>query len=267
MALFFSVPISFGSILGYMTRPSLKIWWTIGLSITAVFCVAFIITFSKITGIFCGLTLGVVFLGPTLVGLTLGTLLREIMLRNFSQKFSFIPIFLISLLPIGNGYIENKTFTLSAPNSVQTVFVIDQPRQKVWHNIRFYEDIKGNPPLLLKLGLPRPLGTEGNHWAVGNLTKCFYNKGHYIVKRINRLEEGELLSFDVVEQHIHFEHDVTLLDGSFQLEPIDAQTTKVILTTRYQSRLRPTWLWKPIEEKSIKTLHEYVLENIRKDIK
>ena len=213
-ALFFAVPTCFGAILGYMTR-SIKIWWVIALSIVAVTCLAFAITSSGITGIFCGLTLGAIFLGPALIGVTLGGLLRKLMLRHFSQKFSFLPIILLTIFPVGNGYIENKMFTLSPPNSVQTSFVINQPQIKVWQKIRFYEAIKGNPPLLLKLGLPKPIGTVGTIEAVGSLTKCLYNKGHYIVKRINRYEEGKLLSFDVVEQHIHFEHDVTLLDGIF----------------------------------------------------
>ncbi len=264
-ALFFAVPTSFGAILGYKTG-AIKLWWSLGLGFLAIICIVSAIMVSKISGMFCGLTLGLIFLLPVLLGITLGGILRTIMLDRIAQKFSFIPILVFIIFPIGNGYVENKIFTLSPPNTVQTSFVIDQPPLKVWKKIRFYEAIKGQPPLLLKLGLPQPQGTEGSADAVGSLTKCLYNKGHYIVKRINHLEEGRLLSFDVIEQHIHFEHDVTLLDGSFFLQPTAAGTTRIILTTRYQSRLRPTWLWKPMEEASITTLHRYVLENMKKDM-
>ena len=264
-ALFFVVPISFGSILGYTTK-SIRLWWVVCLSMTAIASISFAITYTDMTGIFCGLTLGAVFLGPVLLGVTLGWILRQFVLRYLSKKYNFVPVLILFVAPLLCGYAENKHYINLPPVTVQTSYVFEASKSDTWNQIRFYEEIEGEAPLLLKLGLPNPIGIEGNHRAVGELTKCEYHNG-YIIKEITDIEDGKLLSFDVVEQNIHFERDVTLIDGSFELESIDDNNTKVTLTTRYQSHIRPLWLWQPMEREVIKTLHSYVMEDMRRDLK
>ncbi len=57
---------------------------------------------------------------------------------------------------------------------------------------------------------------------------------------------------------------MTLLDGSFRLQPLDPVKTRMTLTTRYIRHLRPAWLWKPIESKVVHMLHLHVLEGVRR---
>jgi len=227
IALFFAVPISFGAILGYTTK-SIKLWWIACLSLTAITAISFAITSAGMTGIFCGLTLGAVFLGPVLLGVTLGWILRQFVLRYLTRKYNFVPVLILFIVPLLCGYAENKNYLSLPPVTVQTSYVFDVSQDETWSQIRFYEEIEGEAPLLLKLGLPNPVGTEGNHRAVGELTKCDYHNG-YIVKKITDIKEGKLLSFDVVEQNIHFERDVTLIDGSFELQPITEKKKRKLL--------------------------------------
>jgi len=259
-SLFFAVPLSIGAIIGY-SQKSIRIWWTVGLCLFAIVAVIFVLNGMGVTGIFCGLTLGAIFLLPVLMGVTLGYVLQQSISKRISKKYNSAPFLMFFILPLLCGFVENKTFVPLPINIVQTSVVLDVPAQEIWKKFRFYEEIKGKPPLLLRLGLPIPVSTEGNHKAIGELTKCFYDRG-YIIKEITDSKDNELLAFKVVEQSIHFEKDVRLLQGSLQLEPLDEKTTAVTLTTQYQSLIRPQWLWKPMEEKVIGTLHKYVLQNI-----
>ena len=76
---------------------------------------------------------------------------------------------------------------------------------------------------------------------------------------------GRRLAFSVVEQRLHFERDVTLLDGSFSLSAVTAGSSRMILQTRYRRHLRPAWLWGPIERFVCRTVHAHILEGIRRE--
>ncbi len=94
--------------------------------------------------------------------------------------------------------------------------------------------------------------------------RCVYERGH-IVKQITEVRQERLLAFRVVEQKLHFERDVTLLDGSFELVPAEGMATQVVLTTRYVRHLYPEWLWGPIERKVVRALHGHVIDGMGLD--
>ena len=102
---------------------------------------------------------------------------------------------------------------------VSTSATFDAPAAAAWDAIVFYEQVEHEPPLLLRLALPRPVRAEGSKAAVGDVERCIYARGS-MVKTITRRDEPRLLAFDVSEQHLHFEHDVELVDGSFILQPL-----------------------------------------------
>ena len=87
--------------------------------------------------------------------------------------------------------------------------------------------------------------------------------------------EDRLLAFEVTEQQLHFERDIALLDGSFEvvpvaeIDPVDTQAApgcEIVLTTRYRRKLYPEAVWSPIERTVVHALHEHVLEGMRRSI-
>jgi hypothetical protein len=258
--LFLGVPLAAGAVLGYSTRAS--IWLAMMLGLTAIACIVFTLLMMDLTGIFCGLTLGAIFLGPTFLGVLVGWLVRVLTreaawgpppLRRPDDLRRPAPGGRAGRGPLADGARRGR-----GPHRD----VFPGPPHEAWGSILFYEQVEHEPPLLLKLALPRPVRAEGRNAAVGDVQTCLYQKG-YLRKTITRREEGRLLAFDVTEQHLHFEHDVELLDGAFALEPIDGRRTRVVLSTRYRRLLRPAWLWQPMERKIIRTLHEHVLTGMR----
>jgi hypothetical protein len=259
-SLFLVVPVSVGAILGYTTRP--RFWSLLLLSILAIACIVCIIVTMNLAGIFCGVTLGLVFLLPTLAGCGLGWMLRVMLKGGFDDQRRYYCLALLSVLPLLSEAIEYRFPPEATVAEVSTSSTLTSSPEQAWKAMVFYEQVRHAPPWLLTLALPRPVRSEGSKAKVGNLVRCLYQKG-YLVKRISRVVEERMLVFQVIEQHLHFEHDVTLMDGSFLLEPVDSQHVRVVLTTRYRRHLRPAFIWQPIEQEVIHAMHTHVLTGMR----
>jgi hypothetical protein len=262
-ALFVAVPFSVGALLGYVTR--VAVWLTLLLTLALIGGVVFGLVSLNLSGFFCGAVLAGIFLVPALGGAVLGFSLRAVFYRASWDHRRYYFAALLAGLPLGVEGVENLLPHERVIAEVRTGLTFQASPREAWNSILFYEQVEHEPPWLLTLALPRPVQAEGSKAAVGDMQRCIYQKGH-LVKQITQREDQQLLAFRVTEQHLHFERDVTLVDGSFTLEPSSGEQTRVVLTTRYLRHLRPAWLWEPIERKVIHTLHGHVLEGMRRKL-
>jgi hypothetical protein len=262
-ALFFAVPVSFGAILGYACR--VQTWAFVFLGILAVASVVFALVAMNLAGIFCGFTLGVIFLIPVFGGLLFGVLLRSILIASGWDHAWYFRwyVWLIAAMPLAAQQVESLIPWRQDIAIVQTSLTVDATPEEAWNAIMFYEDVEHPPPWLLHLALPQPIKSEGNKDKEGEIVRCFYNCGT-ISKRISRVEPGRRLSFEVVEAVMRSENYAQLRDGHFEIEPHGEGQSRITLTTRYERKLRPAWIWEPIERKVIHTLHDHVLEGMRR---
>jgi hypothetical protein len=260
-ALFIAVPLSMGMMLGIMVRA--RIWLTLFLSIFAVTTVSCGVTVMGLHGLFCGATLAVISLPPALLGALLGLGLQAALRKSTGKPHNKRFTLIIAALPYVVWAAEELHSAEQQIAEVRTEMVFPAGPGPTWHSIVFYEQVEHEPPWLLRLALPRPVGTEGSKVAAGDVQRCIYQKGH-LIKQITDLVEPERLAFRVIEQHLHFERDVTLLDGCFTLGPLADGQTRVVLTTRYLRHLRPAWMWEWMERKIVHALHGHVLEGMRR---
>lgn len=258
---FLGVPFAVGVILGFTTRA--RIWLTLALSLFAISCIVFLLVSMSVSGLFCGAALGAIFLGPVTLGAGLGWIVQRLAREAAWDRRRYVFLTLFVGFPFGAGEVEGRLPFARPIAEVSTSATFDVPAPAAWDGIVFYEQVEHEPPLLLKLALPRPVRAEGSKAAVGDVERCLYVRGS-MLKTITRREEHRLLAFDVSEQHLHFEHDVELIDGSFILQPLGERQTRVVLTTRYRRLLRPAWLWQSLEREIIHTLHEHVMEGMRR---
>lgn len=258
---FFGVPFAVGALLGYLTRPS--VWLALLLSLFAILCITSMLCSMSLSGLFCGAMLGVVFLGPALVGVLVGAGLRVMFPKSAWDRRRWYVSILLAASPLVAAAVEGWMPRKTELGEVSTALTFHATPQQAWDSILFYEQVEHAPPWLLTLALPRPVRAEGSKAAVGDVQRCVYENGH-LVKRVTRCEDRRELAFEVLDQHLHFERDVTLRDGAFRLEPLDAGGTRVVLTTRYVRHLSPAWLWEPMERKIFHTLHGHVLEGMRR---
>jgi hypothetical protein len=213
-------------------------------------------------GAFCGLVLMGVIAGPVVVGAVLGVALRaSLKSSNFSHR-SYLPVLLAALMPIVWAAIEGPPRPIGAIESVSTSERIDATARDVFDALVFHEQVSTPPPLLVEWLLPEPVRTEGVIIAPGDTTVCVYTSGT-LTKRATHVEGGRLLAFDVVEQSIGLEREVTLTGGRFVLEPLADGATRLTLMTEFRPRLTPRLAWRWGEAMAVHALHAHVIDAIR----
>lgn len=136
------------------------------------------------------------------------------------------------------------------------------PRQ-MWDRLTFYEQIPLPPPIHLRLLLPAPLRAEGRWSAVGDETKCVYDKGH-LLKRVSRIDPWRYYGFDVVEQKLAI-RGIRLTGGSYTLLELPDGSTRIELETRYVSSVRPRML-RRVEAAVCHAFHRYILGAMRREL-
>jgi hypothetical protein len=159
----------------------------------------------------------------------------------------------------------NDTLLRSEPTKqsdrVSTRFELSAPPEAVWQCLMFYEDVPRRPWPLLRLLLPQPLKSEKDKLSAGSAVRCHYDHG-FLLKRINEVEPGRLLSFEVVEQRLGIERFARACRGSYELERARSGTS-LLLTTVYQAWLWPRFLWRPLERYLCHRVHLHILLGMR----
>jgi hypothetical protein len=128
----------------------------------------------------------------------------------------------------------------------------------------FYEQIPLPPPLHLRLLLPAPMRAEGRRSAVGDETKCVYDKGH-LLKRVTRIDPWRHYGFDVVEQELVIGRGIRLTGGSYTLLELPDGSTRIGLETRYVSSVRLRML-RRVEAAVCHAFHRHILGAMRREL-
>ncbi len=258
-SLFLSLPAAVGALTGYRFRISSVAFPMVGILLTLTFIGG--LAAAGLSGIFCSFILLGFLLVPIFTGLGLGAVLRLQLKHHGYDQSGYLPLLLIAAIPYLCIPLEKWTTPKPAPETVSTSTIINASADECWDGLVFYEEVSHPPPWILRIGLARPLATRGPSHSPGDRRVCVYNRGT-ISKQIRRAQPGRLLSFDVTEQDIGYERDLRLISGSFTFEPIDANHTRITLTSTYEPRLTPRFCWRWGEMIAFRTLHGYVLEGI-----
>jgi hypothetical protein len=257
-------PFCLGAVLGYGCRVRAFTYVVLFGLLAPLLVIGIVVSLYTVSlvGVFCGSALAAVALGPILLGTGCGVLLRmKLKDSGFEQRW-YLPALSLLLVPLLWGVAEHFTATPHAVESVLTSIEIPAPVGRAWNAMMFYEEVRRRPPWVLRYGLPRPLYTKGDIARVGDARTCVYSKGH-LTKRVTQRVPEALLAFDVVEQDRIENHSVRLTGGSFVFAAEGTDRTSVILTTSYQPKLGPRWVWRPFERLAVHTLHGYVLDGMK----
>jgi hypothetical protein len=263
------VPLAIGGVVGY--GAGYKSWRAIVRYIIPA-CLALALAMTiifkwNLVGILCSCVLVGIALIPVAIGVLMGIILRSLLLNSsFSHRDylrSFLIKFLILLLPVIAAILEGRHDNMP-PVAITTTGIVDAPPEAAWRGIQFYEEVHRPTPWLLWLsGSLRPKYTIGKSAAPGDRKTCVYEKGE-LIKVITEVIPNRRLAFRVVKQEQIENHSIILLDGSFDLEPVDGgRRTLVHLTTRYIPLLEPRFAYLPAETLTVHTLHEHVLAGMR----
>jgi hypothetical protein len=170
-----------------------------------------------------------------------------------------------SALAADNAVPPGTAAMAQQPTSIVTRMNFAAAPEQVWDGLMFYEQIEEPPPLPLRLLLPLPIRTYGSKSAVGEEAMCLYEGGH-LLKRVTQIDRCRHYGFEVVEQNLAVGGGLTLAGGCYTLRELPGRCTEVAVTTRYVSRKRPGWLWRPIEAAVCHMFHRHLLSAMRRRI-
>ena len=146
---------------------------------------------------------------------------------------------------------------------VRTTARLTCEAQRAWNKVCFYEHIAIRPSWLLRTVLPVPVRTTGAYSAVGNVSRCLYSDGGYLTKQIRRIEAGQRIDFDIIEQTIRYAGRIALKGGTIRIEPGNDGTCSVEMTTHYELRSPLLSAVRFFIDRVVGAMHRIVIRDMR----
>ncbi|MEO0475451.1 MAG: hypothetical protein AAF085_05670 [Planctomycetota bacterium] len=271
--LFIGVPAMLGALMGYFPvkdkRPRAPRIATQGAVGLAAVVLIVMMMLGGLVGLFCAILLLGAFLPFAFMGYFSGFMLAKVLTAilvnsNFEQRdyLPMLQLLLLIALP-GAFHLAQVAFAPPlGPVTVSTTQVLPMGVDDAWDAQMFYEDVPGPRPYLHRIGLPRPIETQGVVRNIGDQHISTYTKDARIVKQATIVVPGETLAFDLVKQTNFEDRALRFQQGRFDFEPIGRNATRVTLTSTYQPLMRPRLLWQPIERAMSRTLHNHILDGM-----
>jgi len=269
--LFVLLPIVLGVALGAM--PSRRFTLTGMLVATITFLGGMYIP--GLSGLLCIAMAFPLILPFVFLGYVISYLFRR---YNDIQETDRLPALLLPLIP----------FLIAAPLEhfvkkhkeavipVKTEAVFPYTPEQVYDAILSVDTLDAEKPFLMNLDLPVPTKCEVGKAEVGGIRTCHFKCGKLsradfgggtITEKITALERGKLLEMDVIGYDLIGRKWLGFKGADYYFEKIGADSCRLTRITTYTSVLTPRIYWEPWEKMGILQEHQYVFDNLRKDLK
>jgi hypothetical protein len=268
--LFGLLPIVLGIAIGSMKARKYALW---GALITTILLLVAI----YIPG-FSGVICIVMAIGLVVPFIFLGYVISRLVSRYRAIKeTNSLPILLLPLIP----------FLIAAPIEhflktdkeliveVKTERIFNYTPDQVFDAIKSVDTLDAEKPFLLKLDLPIPTKCVLEKQGVGALRTCYFKGGRLsnadfgggtITERVTEYERGRVLKMDVIDYNLIGRKWLGFKEAIYYFEPVGNNACKLTRITTYTSVLTPRWYWEPMERLGIRQEHDYVFNNLEKDL-
>lgn len=268
--LFGLLPVVLGVAIGSMKARRFAL---IGAVITTIL-ILIAIYIPGLSGVICivmaiGLVVPFIFLGYVIA--------RLVKRYNMLKETNRLSVLLLPLIP----------FLIAAPTehflkkekeaiiSVTTEKVFNYTPEQVYDAIKSVDTLDAEKPFLLQLDLPIPTKCVLEKEEVGGIRTCYFKGGRLsnadfgggtITERITELERGKVLKMDVIDYDLIGRKWIGFKEAIYYFEPAGNNGCKLIRITTYTSVLTPRFYWEPMEKLGISQEHDYVFNNLQKDL-
>lgn len=269
--LFVLLPIALGVAIGTL---KVRKYALLGAVITTI--LLFIaIYIPGLSGLICivmaiGLVVPCIFLGYVIA-----RLVKRYKLIKETNKLSILALPLILFLiaaPTEHFFKKEKETIIE----VRTEKIFNYTPDEAYDAIKSVDTLDAEKPFLLTLDLPIPTKCVLEKEEVGALRTCYFKGGRLstadfgggtIVERVTRLERGKVLKMDVIDYNLIGRKWLGFKEAIYYFEPAENNSCKVTRITTYTSILSPRFYWEPMEKLGIRQEHDYVFNNLEKDLK
>ena len=228
-----------------------------------------------LSGVICivmaiGLVVPFIFLGYVIA--------RLVKRYRLVKETNRLPVLLLPIIP----------FLIAAPTEhflkrdketiieVRTEKVFNYTPDEVYDAIKSVDTLDAQKPLLLKLDLPIPTKCVLEKEEVGALRTCYFKAGRLsnadfgggtITDRVTELKRGKILKMDVIEYNLIGRKWLGFKEAIYYFEATKNNGCKLTRITTYTSVLTPRFYWEPMEKLGVRQEHDYVFNNLEKDLK
>jgi hypothetical protein len=84
---------------------------------------------------------------------------------------------------------------------------------------------------------------------------------------VSELKRGKVLKMDVIDYNLIGRKWLGFKEAIYYFEPAANNSCKLIRITTYTSVLTPRFYWEPMEKLGVSQEHDYVFNNLEKDLK
>lgn len=269
--LFGLLPIVLGVAIGTMKVRRYALWGT--LITTILLLIAIYIP--GLSGVICivmsiGLVVPFIFLGYVIT-----RLVKRYRLIKETNRLSILILPLIPFLiaaPTEHFLKKGKETIIE----VRTEKVFNYTPDEVYDAIKSVDTLDAEKPFLLNLDLPIPTKCVLEKEEVGALRTCYFKGGRLsnadfgggtITEKVTQLERGRVLKMDVIDYNLIGRKWIGFKEAIYYFEPIGDKNCKLTRITTYSSVLTPRFYWEPMEKLGVSQEHDYVFNNLAKDLK
>ena len=269
--LFILLPIVLGVAIGSMT---VRVYSLIGAVATTIL-ILLGLYIPGLSGIICV----VMALGLIIPFIFLGYVITRLIKRYWEIKDpNRLSVLLLPIIP----------FLIAAPTEhflktdkesvipVTTEQIFNYTPEQVYDAIKSVDTLNADRPWLMKFDLPVPTKCVLEKEEVGGTRTCYFNKGNLsngdfgggtITEKITELERGKVLKMDVTSYNLIGRKWLGFKQAIYYFSKVGDHGCKLTRVTTYTSVLNPRFYWQPLEELGIRQEHEYVFNNLARDLK
>jgi len=159
---------------------------------------------------------------------------------------------------------------------VRTEKIFNYTPEQVYDVIKSVDTLDAEKPILLQLDLPIPYKCILEKEEVGALRTCYFKGGRLsnadfgggtITERVSELKRGKVLKMDVLDYNLIGRKWLGFKEAIYYFEPAANNSCKLTRITTYTSVLTPRFYWEPMEKLGVRQEHDYVFNNLQKDLK
>jgi hypothetical protein len=209
------------------------------------------------------------------LGYVIAILARRYRALKDTDNLSFLVLPLVPFLiaaPAEHFLKKNKETIIE----VRTERVFNYTPNQVFDAIKSVDTLDAEKPFLLKLDLPVPTRCILDKEGVGAIRTCYFKGGRLsnadfgggtITERVTQYEPGKVLRMDVLDYNLIGRKWLGFKEAIYYFEPVGTNSCKLVRITTYTSVLTPRFYWEPMEKLGVRQEHQYVFNNLEKDLK
>ena len=153
--------------------------------------------------------------------------------------------------------------------------VFNYTPEEVYEAIKSVDTLDAKKPYLMYFDLPIPTKCVLEKEEVGGLRICYFEAGESsthdfgsgtIIEKITEMEPGKVLRMDVIDYKLVGRNWLGFKEAIYYFDKVGDNSCKLTRITTYTSVLTPRFYWQPLEELGIEQEHEYVFNNLKKDL-